>query len=68
MFTAKKPNSIVGLDIETGSIAATEVRAGDSHQVTRTAIVPLEPGIVNEGEIQNPDALSNALRSAFAKN
>ena len=68
MFTAKKPNSIVGLDIETGTIAATEVRASGSREVARTAIVPLEDGIVNEGEIRNPDALSDALRSAFSKN
>ena len=50
MFTtSKKPQSVVGLDIETGSIAATEVKSNGSRQVSRTAIAPLDPGIVNEG-------------------
>jgi type IV pilus assembly protein PilM len=66
--TTKKPSSIVGLDIETGSIAATEVRANGSREVSRTAIVPLEPGVVNEGEVQDAEALSRALKGLFSKN
>jgi type IV pilus assembly protein PilM len=68
MFGPKKLNSIVGLDIETGSIAATEVRTNGSTAVTRTAIAPLEPGVVSEGEVRNPEALSEALRSLFSQN
>ena len=68
MFSAKKPNSIVGLDIESGSIAATELSANGSHSISRTAIAPLPPGVVNEGEVQDAAALSEALRSLFAKN
>ena len=49
MFTAKKTQSIVGLDIETGSIAATEVGRNGSNSVARTAIAPLEPGIGGGG-------------------
>jgi type IV pilus assembly protein PilM len=68
MFTNNKNNSIVGLDIETGSIAATEVRQNGSAEVARTAIVPLEPGIVSEGEIRDGDALSAALKRVFSDN
>ena len=68
MFGTTKPNSIVGLDIEAGSVAATEVSVNGSSELGRTAIVPLDEGIVNEGEVQNPDALSDALRSIFSKN
>jgi type IV pilus assembly protein PilM len=68
MFTAKKTQSIVGLDIETGSIAATEVRTNGSREISRTAIAPLAPGVVNEGEVQNAEALSQALRTLFADN
>jgi type IV pilus assembly protein PilM len=69
MFTtAKKTNSVVGLDIETGSIAATEIRANGSGGIARTAILPLEAGVVNEGEVQDADALSEALRSLFSHN
>jgi type IV pilus assembly protein PilM len=57
---------IVGLDIETGSIAATEVK-DSGKKVGRTAIAPLEPGIVSEGEVENADALSAALSDLFSK-
>jgi type IV pilus assembly protein PilM len=68
MFSNNKPNSTVGLDIESGSIAATEVRKNGSHDVARTAIAPLAPGVVNEGEVQDPEALSEALKTLFSKN
>jgi type IV pilus assembly protein PilM len=68
LTTSKKPQSIVGLDIETGSIAATEVRANGSREVSRTAIAPLQPGVVNEGEVLDADALSAALRGLFSRN
>jgi type IV pilus assembly protein PilM len=67
LTTSKKTNSIVGLDIETGSIAATEVGRNGSGGVDRTAISPLNPGVFNEGEVQDVDALSEALRAHFAK-
>jgi type IV pilus assembly protein PilM len=68
LTTSKKPQSIVGLDIETGSIAATEVRAKGSGAVSRTAIAPLEPGVVNEGEVLDAEALSAALKALFSQN
>jgi type IV pilus assembly protein PilM len=68
LTTSKKPQSIVGLDIETGSIAATEVKANGSRAVSRTAIAPLDPGIVNEGEVIDAEALSAALRGLFSRN
>jgi type IV pilus assembly protein PilM len=67
LTTSKKPQSIVGLDIETGSIAATEVKANGSRAVSRTAIAPLVPGIVNEGEVLDAEALSQALRALFGQ-
>jgi type IV pilus assembly protein PilM len=66
--TSKKPQSVVGLDIETGSIAATEVSANGSRAVSRTAIAPLQPGVVNEGEVLDAAALSAALKSLFSQN
>jgi type IV pilus assembly protein PilM len=67
LTTSKKPQSIVGLDIETGSIAATEVKANGSRAVSRTAIAPLDAGIVNEGEVLNAEGLSQALRALFGQ-
>ena len=63
-----KPSTNVGLEIEAGSIAATEVKANGSIAVTKTAIAPLDPGIVSEGEVHDADALSSELKSFFAKN
>jgi type IV pilus assembly protein PilM len=71
MFTitkTKAPSSTVGLDIESGSIAATEVRRNGSAEVARSGIAPLPPGVVTEGEVQDPEALSEALRDLFADN
>ena len=69
MFTTtKKPQSVVGLDIESGSIAATEVQGnGSPRAVAGTAISPLNPGVFNEGEVQDADALSEALRVHFSE-
>jgi type IV pilus assembly protein PilM len=65
--TSKKPQSIVGLDIETGSVAATEVRVNGTGEVARTGIAPLAPGVVNEGEVLNAEALSSTLKDLFAQ-
>jgi type IV pilus assembly protein PilM len=62
----KKTTSLVGLDIETGSIAATEIN-GDGRAVGKTAIAPLDPGIVTEGEIRDTAALAQALETMFAE-
>src|SRR4051795_13186953 len=66
-LSAKKPKTLVGLHIETGSIAATEVRGPNGHAVGKTAIAPLGPGIVAEGEIKDSDGLAQALQALFAE-
>jgi type IV pilus assembly protein PilM len=67
MASVKKNNSIIGLDIESGSVAATEVAGRGDRAVAHTAIVPLEPGVVREGEVHDPAALSQALTDLFAR-
>src|ERR1044072_9222176 len=68
MFTTKNSSSIVGLDVEAESVAATEVRKNGSTVVARTAIGSLPPGTVDEGEIVDATALSTALKTLFAEN
>jgi type IV pilus assembly protein PilM len=68
LTSKSKPSTLVGLEIEAGSIAATEVKANGSIEVMRTAIAPLNPGIVSEGEVHDAAALSSELKSFFAKN
>jgi len=64
----KKSGTVVGLDIEAGSVAATEVRgANGSAQVTASAIGPLEPGAFHEGEVVDADLLAETLKALFAK-
>jgi type IV pilus assembly protein PilM len=63
----QKKGTIVGLDIEAGSIAATEVQANGSAQLTASAIGPLAPGAFHEGEVLDADALAEALKSLFAE-
>lgn len=62
----KKPTDIVGLDIEAGSIAATELSVNGTVAVKRAAVAPLAPGAFGEGEVVDPDALAAALKSLFA--
>jgi type IV pilus assembly protein PilM len=68
-LTRQKKNSdaLVGLDIEAGSIAATEVVVNGAVEVTGSAIGPLDPGAFREGEVLDPDRLSATLKSLFAE-
>jgi type IV pilus assembly protein PilM len=66
-LTKQKTSSVVGLDIEAGSIAATEVQANGTARVTASAIGPLVPGTFQEGEVLDPDRLATALKALFAE-
>lgn len=63
----QKTTSVVGLDIEAGSIAATEVASNGVSAVKSSAIEPLDPGTFHEGEVLDPDRLAGALKDLFAK-
>lgn len=66
MFSAKKSKSIVGLDLEAGSVAATEVQANGSAEVVRHGVGALAPGVFREGEVSDPEALGAAVKELFA--
>ncbi len=64
----KKTGAVAGLEIEAGSIAATEVQgANGSSQIRASAIAPLAPGVFHEGEVLDPDRLAAALKALFAE-
>lgn len=67
-LTNSKTKNIVGLDIETGSIAATEIRVNGSVEVVGGGVVPLQPGIFREGEVADAEALGTAIKELFAQN
>jgi type IV pilus assembly protein PilM len=58
--------SIVGLDIQPGYVAAVETTSG-SVSVRTAAVVELTPGIVRDGEVTDPDALGEVLKTLFAE-
>jgi type IV pilus assembly protein PilM len=66
MLSTSKQKTVVGLDIEAGSVAAAEVHSNGSAKVVQTAIAPLDAGLFKEGEVVDADALAGALRSLFA--
>ncbi len=62
----KKTGGVVGLEIEAGSIAATEVQGTNgSARVSASAIQPLDAGAFHEGEVLDPDRLAAALKVAL---
>jgi type IV pilus assembly protein PilM len=67
MLSTNKQKSLVGLDLEAGSIAATEVGSDRDRRVSQVAIAPLGNAVIKEGEVADPEALAAALRSLFAE-
>jgi type IV pilus assembly protein PilM len=63
----KKTGDVVGLEIEAGSIAATEIAVNGAVRVTASAIEPLSPGTFHEGEVADPDSLAASLKSLFSQ-
>jgi type IV pilus assembly protein PilM len=63
----KKTGAVVGLDIEAGSIAATEVKVNGVASVTASAIASLPSGAFREGEVLEPDRLAAVLKSVFSQ-
>lgn len=62
----KRDSGLVGLEIETGSIAAAEVQANGDASVSAVAVQPLPPHAFDDGEVVDADAVADALRSLFA--
>lgn len=67
MLTKSKQKSVVGLDLEAGSVAATEVRANGSVTVSGHAVAPLAPGVFRDDELTDPEALGATLKDLFAE-
>ncbi len=59
---------MVGLEIEAGSVAATEVHVNGRPEVIGHGIMELEPGVFSEGEVGDVDHLADALRELIAQN
>jgi type IV pilus assembly protein PilM len=62
---AKRASTIVGLEIEPAAIHAASVTVNGSVEVRSAAMAPLEAGIVRDGEVNDVEALTEALRSLY---
>ena len=63
-----KGRVVTGLDIEPGAVRAVQARVdGGRLVVERSASAALEPGIVRDGEVVEPEALGAVLRDLFAE-
>ncbi len=62
----KKSASVVGLEIETGTLAAVELSANGGAELSKAAVEPLLPGVVHEGEVVDPDRLTDSLKALFS--
>jgi type IV pilus assembly protein PilM len=67
LTAGKRSKGAVGLEIEAGSIAATEVRVNGRAEVVGHGVAPLKPGVFREGEAADVDALAAALNDLFAE-
>jgi type IV pilus assembly protein PilM len=65
---ARRSKTIVGLDIEPGSIAAVQVATADGLTVERAAVVDLDPHVMRDGEVADGEALTEALRALWSQN
>lgn len=68
ILSSGRAETVVGLDIEAGSVAASEVTTNGGVELGRTAIVALAPGVTREGEVTDAKALGEALKEMFADN
>jgi len=67
VFRSGKIKAITGLDIEVASIAAVEVRADGSGRMNGNAVSPIPAGLVNDGEVADPEALGAEFKKLIAK-
>jgi type IV pilus assembly protein PilM len=64
----QRPGTMVGLEIEAGSIAAVEASGSQPTTLRGAAVEPLSPGVVHEGEVVDGEALVAGLKQLFSRN
>ena len=64
----KVPKRIVGLKVGASQVAAATVTNNGHAEVDQLARMPLDAGVIAGGELRDPDALADALKTFFKKN
>jgi type IV pilus assembly protein PilM len=57
--------AVVGLEIEAGSVAAVEARLEGSPRIVAAGVQPMAPEAFRDGEVAEPEAVAEALRTLF---
>jgi len=65
---SKRVKNLVGVDIDPSGITAAAVSVDGRVKIEKAAFAPLETGIVRDGEVTDPEALSETLRALFRQN
>jgi len=70
MFKSRRreDKSIVGLEMDPSHLAAAQVAVNGKLSVIKGAVAELRPGVLRDGEVADPVALTEALRTLFAEN
>jgi type IV pilus assembly protein PilM len=62
----RQEKTIVGLEMDPSHLAAAQVHVNGGLSVTKGAVAELRPGVVRDGEVADPVALTEELRKLFA--
>jgi type IV pilus assembly protein PilM len=57
----------IGVDVGSTAVRVAEVAAGDVPVIVRAAQVPLPPGVVEAGEVRQPEVVAEALGELWSK-
>ena len=67
MLSTTKNKAVVGLDVEAGSIAATEVASTATRRSRKFGIAPLGAGVFREGEVVRPRGARRRAQGAVLR-
>jgi type IV pilus assembly protein PilM len=59
--------TVAGLELDPAHLAVAEVAVNGIVSVTRGAVAPLRPGVLRDGELADPQGLTEALQALFAE-
>jgi type IV pilus assembly protein PilM len=61
------PRTRIGVDVGSTAVRVAEVAAGETPVIVRAAQVPLPSGVVEAGEVRQPEVVAEALRELWSK-
>jgi type IV pilus assembly protein PilM len=61
------PRTRIGVDVGSTAVRVAEVAAGEIPVIVRAAQVPLPSGVVEAGEVRQPEVVAEALRELWSK-